>query len=99
MDSELLASRNLHLPAVDLVVVGLGERHDHLAGVTGLGDLGVERRLTTLPGDLERLALHGLVGGVHSELVALGSDRGSGDKSKDTSSLSEHCVGGKVRKG
>lgn len=99
LDGELLAGRDLHLPAVDLSVAGLGKAHDRLASVARLGDGGVVRRLTTLPGELERLALNGLRRSGHSELLALGNDRGSRDKSNSRSSLSEHCVGSKVGRG
>ena len=92
MDGELLALRDRNLPG-NLVRLDLAKVLDDRANVTRLGDLRVERTLSTLPGDLERTALTDVRRGRDSYFIAttLSSDHGGRQDRKHRESLSEHC--------
>ena len=67
----------------------------HLPDIARGRNVEVVRSLTTLPRDLNGLALSHKGGRVHLKHVALGSDSSGRDNCNSGKSLSVHCVEGK----
>lgn len=89
VDGELVTSRDGGRPG-HAGVRGLSGKVglDDIGSVAGGSDLGVVRSLTTVPRDLQGLALRGRHGGV--DLEALRRDDGGRDSGEGSNRLSEH---------